>query len=97
MPIVGILAYLLIKYGVAKNYSRTRGNLKLLEQISLSPKATLNIIKAGDEYLLVSATEQQITVIKQIDDYQEINTPEFQFYLNDAIKRFTRGSGSNNE
>jgi len=97
LPIVVILAYIFIKYGVAKNYSRTRGNLKLLEQVILLPKATINIVKAGDEYLLVSATEQEITVIKQLDNYQENDEQEFQFYLNNTIKRFTRGSGSSNE
>jgi flagellar biogenesis protein FliO len=95
LPIVGLLAYLLIKFGLAKNYSRAKGNLKLLEQVVLSPKATINIVRAGDEYLLVSATEQEVTVIKQLDDYQENNVNEYQFYLSDTIKRFTRRSDSN--
>lgn len=97
LPIVVLLAYLLIKYGVAKNYSRSKGNLKLLEQVILLPKATINIVKAGDEYLLVSATEQEINVIKQLDNYKENEPPEFQFYLNDTIRKFTRGSGGSNE
>lgn len=95
LPIVGILAYLVIKYGLAKNYSRTKGNLQLLEQVSVSPKATINIIRAGDEYFLVSATEKEVIVIKQLDNYQENNVPEFQFYLNDTIKKITRGSTHN--
>jgi len=36
-------------------------------------------------------------VIKQLDNYQENDEQEFQFYLNNTIKRFTRGSGSSNE
>jgi flagellar protein FliO/FliZ len=94
LPIVVILAFLLIKYGFSKNYLRSRGDLKLIEQVALLPKATINIVKAGNEYLLVSATEQEVTVIKKLDDYQENETREFQFYLNDKIKRFTRGSGN---
>ena len=97
LPIVLLLCYLLIKYGVAKNYSRNRGNLQLLEQVVLLPKATINIVKAGDEYLLVSATEHEVNVIKHMDNYQENEPHEFQYYLNDTIKRFTRGSGSSNE
>jgi len=97
LPIVLLLAYLLIKYGVAKNYPRNRGNLQLLEQVVLLPKATINIIKAGNEYLLISATEHEINVIKQLEDYQEDEPHEFQFYLNDTFRRFTRGSGGSNE
>lgn len=97
LPIVALLAYLVIKYGVAKNYSRSKGNLRLLEQVVLLPKATINIVKVGEEYLVVSATEQEINVIKHLNDYQENEPPEFQFYLNDTIRRFTRGSGGSNE
>ena len=97
LPIVVLLAFLFIKYGALKNYSRSRGNLQLLEQVVLMPKATLNIVKTGDEYLLVSATEQEVKVIKQLDNYKEIETQEFKIYLNDTIRRFTRGSGGSNE
>jgi len=68
-----------------------------MEQVILLPKATINIVKAGDEFLLVTATEHEITVIKQLDNYQENDVPEFQLYLNDKIKRFTGGCGSSNE
>ena len=95
LPIVGLLAYLLIKFGVAKNYSRSRGSLKLLEQVILQPKATLNIVKVGDEYLVLSATEKEIVVIKKLDNYREYEPVEFQSYLGDAMKRFRRGSDSN--
>ena len=95
LPIVGILAYLIIKYGLAKNYSKTKGNLRIVEQITFLPKATLNIIRVGDEYLLVSATEREVIVIKRLENYQENGTPEFQSYLNDTIKRFTKESTRN--
>lgn len=94
LPIVVILAFLLIKYGFSKNYLKNRGDLKIIEQVALLPKATINIVKAGDEYLLVSATEQEVIVVKKLDNYQEKETHEFQFYLNDKIKRFTRESGN---
>lgn len=92
LPIVGILAYLIIKYGLAKNYSKTKGYFKLIEQVAILPKATLNIVRVGDEYFFISATEQEVVVIKQLDDYQEYDTLEFRTYLNDTIKKFTRES-----
>ncbi len=95
LPVVAVLAYLAIKYGLAKNYIRTKGNLRIVEQIALLPKATLNIVKAGDEYLLVSATEQNVVVIKELDNYQEKETPEFQHYLNGTLKKLTGKRGVN--
>ena len=92
LPIVGILAYLFIKFGFTRNYSRRKGNLEIVEQITLLPKATLNIVKVGDEYLLLSATENEIILIKQLDNYQKIEPTEFQFHLTDAIKRISKGS-----
>lgn len=92
LPIVAILAYVFIKFGFTKNYARRKGNLEIKEQIALLPKATLNIVKVGNEYLLLSATEKEIILIKQLDNYQEIETPEFQFHLTDAIKKISKGS-----
>jgi flagellar protein FliO/FliZ len=92
LPIVVILAYLFVKFGFTRNYSRRKGNLQIVEQITLLPKATLNIVKVGDEYLLLSATENEIILVKQLDNYQEIEPTEFQFHLTDAIKKISKGS-----
>ena len=61
--------------------------MEIIEQIALTPKATLNIVKVGDEYLLLSATEKEINLIKQLDEYHENETVEFQYHLTDAIKK----------
>jgi hypothetical protein len=61
----------------------------------LLPKATLNIVKVGDEYLLFSATENEIVFIRQMENYHEKELMEFQTYLGDAIKKFRGGSESN--
>ncbi|MEA4924154.1 MAG: flagellar biosynthetic protein FliO [Syntrophomonadaceae bacterium] len=91
LPLVLLLAYILIKYGVAKNYAHNRGNLRLLEQVVLQPKGTLNIVKAGDEYLLISATEHEINVIKPLENYQEAEPQELQLNLNDTLNRIFQG------
>lgn len=95
LPIVALLTYLFIKYGFTRTYTRRQGNLEILEQISLGPRATLNIIKVGSEYLLFSATEKEITLIKQLDDYQKIETADFRNHLRDAVKSLGRGRGLN--
>ncbi len=92
LPVVAILAYLFIKFGFSKNNFRRAGNLEIVEQIPLLPKATLNIVRVGDEYLLFSATENEIVFIKKLDNYQAIEPAEFQFQLADAMKRLSKGS-----
>lgn len=92
LPVVVILAYGFIKFGMAKNHPGRKGNLEIIEQIALQPKATLSVVRVGDEYLLISATEKEIVFIKPLDDYQENESSEFQFHLTDAIKRISKGS-----
>jgi flagellar biogenesis protein FliO len=97
LPVVAILAYLFIKYGFSKNHSRRVGSLEIVEQISLLPKATINIVRVEDEYLLISATENEIVLIKQLDDYKTMQPAEFQFHLTDSIKRLSKGSNQNGQ
>ena len=92
LPLVAILAYLFIKFGFSRNQIKRKGNLEIVEQISLLPKATINIVRMGDEYLLFGATENEIILIKKLDNYQAIEPAEFQFQLSDAIKRLSKGS-----
>ncbi len=77
---------------ISKNNFRRAGQLEIVEQIPLLPKATLNIVRVGDEYLLFSATENEIVFIKKLDNYQAIEPAEFQFQLADAMKRLSKGS-----
>lgn len=91
LPVVGVLAYLFIKFGLPKNYLRRQGNMQIMEQIALAPKATLSIVKIGNEYLLLAACETGISLIKQMEDYQENEAIQFHFDLSDALKNRGRG------
>lgn len=92
LPIVAILAYLFIKFGFSKNHFRRSGYLELVEQISLMPKASLNVVKVGEEYVLFSATENGVVFVARLDNYQANEPTEFQLNLADAIKRMNKGS-----
>ncbi len=97
LPVVAVLAYLFIKFGFSKNQIRSRGNLEIAEQVYLLPKATLNIVRVGDQYLLMGATENEIIYIKELDGYKAIEPAEFQFHLADAIKRLSKGSSRHDQ
>ena len=92
LPIVAILAYLFIKFGFSKNHFKRTGYLEIMEQISLMPKATLNVVKVGEEYVLFSATENGVAFVAKLDNYRVNEPTEFQLNLTDAIKRLNKGS-----
>lgn len=91
LPVVVLMAYLFIKFGLAKNYLRRQGHMEIMEQIALAPKATLSIVKVGNEHLLLAASEAGISLIKQIEDYQENELMKSQFQLGDALKSIGKG------
>lgn len=69
LPIVLILAYLLIKYGLSRRYSFISGSnrMKLVEQLSLSPKATLSLVELGDKHYLLAHQDNTVQLIKELD------------------------------
>jgi len=95
LPIVLILIYLVIKFGLARNYSRSQGKLKVLEQVILAPKATINVVKVGDEYFLIGSTEKDITLLKQLEDYPENDIQQSHYSFADFLRSFTRRNGRN--
>lgn len=97
LPVVALLAYLFIKFGFAKNRQKNMGNLEIVEQVALLPKATLNIVRVEDKYLLLGATENEIIYIKELDGYKALEPVEFQFQLTDAIKRLSKGSSRHDQ
>ncbi|SMB82385.1 flagellar protein FliO/FliZ [Desulfonispora thiosulfatigenes DSM 11270] len=95
LPLVSLLAYFLIKYGLSKKYLQLGDKyIKVIEQTSINPKASLNVVKIGEKYFLLTATEQQVNVLQEINDYQEKERPENE-YLKVLAKKFSRESEQN--
>lgn len=74
-------------------------NIKIVEAISVGPQKTLQLIKVGDEYVLIGVTKDQITFIKEISGEgidlrrieemeQEVPVP-FSKYLDKVLKKKT--------
>jgi flagellar biogenesis protein FliO len=97
LPVICLAAYLFIKYGLAKQYPRSRGSLRVMEQINLTPKASVSIIKVENDYLLVSATDSEVSVIKPMENYQPVETREISLQLGENLRRFMVGRGSKHE
>lgn len=71
------LAYLSTKY-IAKRYSfggSTKGNLKILETVSVGKDSRLCIVKAGEKYLLVGISSHNISLVSELSE-EELNIGE---------------------
>ena len=70
LPIVLILAYLLIKYGLSRRYAVLGGNknkMRLVEQLPLGTKTVLSLVELGDRYYLLAHQDNAIQFIKDFD------------------------------
>ncbi|NLI11589.1 flagellar biosynthetic protein FliO [Pelotomaculum propionicicum] len=74
LPLVLGLAYLVLKYGVARRYVMTAGNrrMRLVEQLPLGPKTTLSLVTLGDAYFLLAHQDGSITLIKELGELPEL-------------------------
>lgn len=56
------------------HFPQYRTKMKILDQIKVSPKTTLSIVKVGTDYLLIGSGDQQCSLIKELDPelYQDI-------------------------
>jgi len=54
----------------------TSRHIRLLETRPIAPKKSLVLIEVGGEYLLLANTENQLTLLKQVDLIEEIEVIE---------------------
>lgn len=93
LPIICLAAYLFIKYGLTRSHPGNYGNLRVIEQVQLTPRASISIVKVEEQYLLVSSTDSRVVVIREMEGYQPPVARELHIPLNDGLKRFLAGRG----
>lgn len=94
-----LLLVLMIIYGAAivmkrwmVNPSRSKlRQMQVVETLGLTPKRALHIIRVGESVLLVGATDQQITLIKDVSEYLSDDTEEFPEVFKKAIDKEIAG------
>lgn len=74
LPLVLGMAYLVLKYGIARRYTMTTGNrrMKLVEQLPLGPKTTLSLVILGETHFLLAHQDGSITLIKELGELPEL-------------------------
>lgn len=70
LPLVGLLAYLSVKYGLGRRVPfQAAGHMRILERISLGPKAHLWVVQVNRHCFLIATGEKGATLIKELDGY----------------------------
>lgn len=72
-PLVAAMAYFFIKYGLARRMLSNDGRrrMRVIEQIPLSPKASISLVEVGGKYLLISHSENNTCLIKEMNELPE--------------------------
>ncbi|WP_051688350.1 FliO/MopB family protein [Desulfofalx alkaliphila] len=110
LPLVVLLAYLVIKYGLARRGMVQRGpggrRMRVLEQIPLGAKAMISLVELGGRYYLFSHSETEIKLLKEFDSLPGVidesggfveNIPDFRQILKGKFGKGTGGdSGGEN-
>lgn len=73
LPLVLVLAYFTIKYGLARNKGFTAGtrHMRVVEHLPLGPKGGLTLVEIGGRYYLVAFQEDSISLLKEFDSLPE--------------------------
>lgn len=83
-PLVAIMAYFFIKYGLAKRMMSNDGRrrMRVVEQVPLGPKASISLVEVGGKYLLISHSENNTCLLKEMDELPEPLTQVEQELIN---------------
>jgi flagellar protein FliO/FliZ len=75
---VALLAYFATKKlaGARGGLGRKAGNLKVLESVNVGGHAIVQLVKAGDKYLVIGVTKERVTMLSEIpaEQIEEIDT-----------------------
>lgn len=73
LPLILGLAYLVLKYGLARRYLVTTGNrrMKLVEQLPLGTKTTLSLVALGGKFYLLAHQDNAISLVKELGELGE--------------------------
>ncbi|MBM7854220.1 flagellar protein FliO/FliZ [Desulfohalotomaculum tongense] len=76
LPLVLVLAYLLIKYGIARRGTVYTGGhrrrMRVVEQMPLGAKGWLSLVEVGGRYYLLAHSENGFTLVKEYDSLPEV-------------------------
>ncbi len=71
LPLVLLAAYFFIRLVLfPKSFTAQKGQMQVMEQLGVSGKASLVIVRVEQNYYLLGVTEQQVSILEKLDNYQ---------------------------
>lgn len=70
---VSLLAYYVLKLmggARARQFKRSSGNLQLIDSISIGIGTSVQIVKAGEKYLVISVTKERVTLLTEVENLE---------------------------
>lgn len=68
--LIYLAAFFFQKFDIG-SLRKTQKNMQIIETLALTPRRALYLIKVGNQSILIGATDQSVTLIKEIDDMLE--------------------------
>ncbi|MCL2204821.1 MAG: flagellar biosynthetic protein FliO [Defluviitaleaceae bacterium] len=65
--IIGVCWFLLRLTGSVRKRGGTSGNLQLLESIFIASQNAVQLVRAGDKYLVIGVTKERVTLLAELD------------------------------
>lgn len=73
LPMLGCCLWAFSKwYQNTQTFSPKQVRLSIEDCLRVSPKSTLQVIRVGDQYLLISVTDQHVTVLKEMTEAEAV-------------------------
>jgi len=83
--VAGLAWYATKKLAGARGIGRKAGNLAVIESVNVGGQAVVQLVKAGDKFLVVGVTRERVTLLAEVDkeqivepeipDFKNLNTP----------------------
>ncbi|MCL2604351.1 MAG: flagellar biosynthetic protein FliO [Defluviitaleaceae bacterium] len=71
MGFIILFCYFILRLmGRVKGRGGASGNLQLMESIVVGSQNMVQLVRAGDKYLVIGVTKEQITVLAELDETQ---------------------------
>ena len=70
---VALLAYYVLRLmggARARQFRRTSGNLQLIDSVSVGVGTTIQIVKAGEKYLVIAVNKERVTLLTEVSELE---------------------------
>ncbi|MBI3074548.1 MAG: flagellar biosynthetic protein FliO [Deltaproteobacteria bacterium] len=95
--VVVVLAIVIVRFGVKRIVAgpewRGGANLKVIERLTLEPRRSIVLVRAGDKYLLLATSEGGVSFVREVPAHEIVTPIESGGSLKSIWQRMTGTGG----